>query len=100
MQLIVRNNKLPLHYWSFISTDAVVPPDLNRITFGVPQTLKALYIWNGQLDPVYAVSLIKGILNVVPDDPIQANSYSFVYNDPDDTGNVMLLYLTSLLQLL
>ena len=54
-------------------TDAVVPPDLNRITFGVPQTLKALYIWNGQLDPVYAVSLIKGILNVVPDDPIQAN---------------------------
>ena len=59
----------------------------NEIEFGVPQTLKALYVWQGQLDQTNAVSLIKGQYNVVPNKPIAADAYSFVYNtDPASEG--------------
>ena len=47
----------------------------NELEFGIPQTLKAVYIWNGQLDPVQAVSIIKGDTNIVPNIPI-AVSYT------------------------
>ena len=59
----------------------------NQIEFGVPQFLKALYVWDGQLDETNAVSLIRGQYNVVPNEPIDVDSYSFVYNtDPDNDG--------------
>ena len=63
----------------------------NEIEFGVPQTLKALYGWQGQLNETNAVSLIKGQYNVVPNKPITADSYSFVYNtDPQDEANTTI----------
>ena len=55
--------------------------ELDEIEFGVPQTLKALYGWQGQLNKTNAVSLIKGKYNVVLNKPITADAYSFVYND-------------------
>ena len=63
----------------------------DEIEFGVPQTLKALYGWQGQLNETNAVSLIKGKYNVVPNKPITADAYSFVYNtDPQDEGNLTI----------
>jgi len=60
-----------------------------RIEFGVPQTLKALYIWPGQLDPTNAVSLIKGKFRLITPDSFKpgGNEFVFVYNtDPEDAG--------------
>ena len=63
----------------------------DEIEFGVPQTLKALYVWDGQLDETNAVSLIRGKYNVVPNDPIGVNNFSFVYNtDPENEGNLSI----------
>lgn len=70
-------------------TNAIVPPNASYITFGVPQTLKALYVWRGQLQGDQAVALIKGDENIVPNIAINADSYSFVYNtDPNNVGAV------------
>ena len=69
-------------------TVAAPAPGADEIKFGVPQILKAIYVWNGQLNPVQAVSIIKGESNIVPNIPINANKYSFVYNtDPADNGS-------------
>ena len=62
-----------------------------------PQTVKALYVWEGQLDEVKAVSLIKGRYRLVTNAPIAADSYSFVYDsDPTSTANasVSLPYIS------
>ena len=65
--------------------------NLDTLEFGIPQTLKAVYIWSGQLEPVQAVSIIKGDQNIVPNIPIVANKYSFVYNiDPTDIGETKI----------
>lgn len=70
------------------STTAEPASGAEEIEFGVPQTLKALYVWNGQLDTTSAVSLIKGQYNIVPSGPVAANAYSFAYDtDPDNLGN-------------
>ena len=70
------------------STTAEPASGADEIEFGVPQTLKALYVWNGQLDTTSAVSLIKGQYNIVPSGPIAADAYSFAYDtDPDSLGN-------------
>jgi len=59
----------------------------SKLTFGTPQTLKALYIWPGQLASSEAVALIKGDDNVIPNINIDPDAYSFVYNtDPANTG--------------
>ena len=68
-------------------TTAAPGSGANELEFGVPQTLKALYLWNGQLSNDEAVSVIKGEYNVVPAEPIKVDSYSFVYNtDPTNVG--------------
>jgi len=69
----------------------------DELEFGTPQILKAVYVWDGQLDPVQAVSIIKGDTNIVPSNPIDGTKYSFVYNtDPENNGNVniKLPYIT------
>ena len=68
-------------------TSAAVPAGASKITFGTPQTLKALYLWIGQLDNEEAVSLIKGEYNIVsPEDDID-DALIFAYNtDPTDVG--------------
>ena len=69
-------------------TKAVVAAGADEIVFGKPLTLKALYIWDGQLDQTNAVSLIRGQYNVVPSVPIETDAYSFVYNtDPINENN-------------
>jgi hypothetical protein len=68
-------------------TTAAPGAGADELELGVPQTLKALYLWNGQLGDTEAVSVIKGEYNVVPNEPILADSYSFVYNtDPNNEG--------------
>lgn len=63
----------------------------NKLTFGTPQTLKALYIWPGQLASSEAVALIKGDDNVIPNINIDADAYSFVYNtDPENIGETSI----------
>ena len=73
---------------SFPTTSAAGPgAGASKITFGVPQTLKALYIWPGQLKSSEAVALIKGDDNVIPNFSIDAEAFSFVFNtDPENTG--------------
>ena len=86
----VQNNYLYTTGLSF-PTPAVVAPGADELEFGVPQTLKALYLWNGQLSDTEAVSVIKGEYNVVPNEPIFDDSYSFVYNtDPTDIGETSI----------
>lgn len=72
-------------------TNAIVAPGADEVEFGPGQTLKAAYLWNGQLSNTEAVSVIKGEYNVVPNEPIQADSYSFVYNtDVTDIGETTI----------
>jgi hypothetical protein len=72
-------------------TDAIVASGADEIEFGPGQTLRAVYLWNGQLSDTEAVSVIKGQYNIVPDEPIKADSYSFVYNtDPTDVGEASI----------
>ena len=72
-------------------TNAVVASGADEIEFGPGQTLKAVYLWNGQLSDTEAVSVIKGEYNIVPDEPIKADSYSFVYNtDPTTVGEATI----------
>jgi len=69
------------------NTEATPGSSAQRIAFGVPQTLKALYIWPGQLEPDQAVSLIKGDPKVIKDQDILTDAYSFVYDtDPENIG--------------
>ena len=66
-------------------TTAAPAGGANEIEFGTPQNLKALYVWDGQLNETNAVSLIRGKYNVVPNVPIDTDAYSFVYNtDPNN----------------
>jgi len=70
-------------------TNAIVASGADEVEFGPGQTLKAVYLWNGQLSNTEAVSVIKGEYNIVESGPIKSDSYSFVYNtDPADAGNV------------
>ena len=72
-------------------TNAIVAPGADEVEFGPGQTLKAVYLWNGQLSNTEAVSVIKGEYNIVPDEPIKADSYSFVYNtDPTNIGEATI----------
>ncbi len=72
-------------------TNAIVAPGADEVEFGPGQTLKAAYLWNGQLSNTEAVSVIKGEYNIVPNEPIKADSYSFVYNtDPSNTGEASI----------
>ena len=74
-------------------TAAVVAPDADQIEFGVPQLLKALYVWDGQLDETNAVSLIKGKYNIVSSAPIQPDAYSFIFDpDPTSVGNTNVTF--------
>jgi hypothetical protein len=86
----IQNNYLYTTGLSF-PTPAVVAPGADELEFGVPQTLKAVYVWNGQLSDTEAVSVIKGEYNVVPNLPIGTDTYSFVYNtDPTDIGETSI----------
>lgn len=68
-------------------TIAEPAPGADEVEFGVPQTLKALYAWPGQLDQTNAVSLIKGKYNVVKNKEIDADAFAFVWNtDPSNEG--------------
>ncbi len=72
-------------------TNAIVASGADEVEFGPGQTLKAAYLWNGQLSNTEAVSVIKGEYNIVPNDPIKADSYSFVYNtDPTTVGETTI----------
>ena len=72
-------------------TNAIVAPGADELEFGPGQTLKAAYLWNGQLSNTEAVSVIKGEYNIVPSEPIKADSYSFVYNtDPTSIGETSI----------
>ena len=72
-------------------TNAIVASGAHEVEFGTGQTLKALYLWNGQLSNTEAVSVIKGEYNIVPNEPIKADSYSFVYNtDPTNVGETAI----------
>ena len=86
----IQNNYLYTTGISF-PTPAVVAPGADELEFGTPQTLKALYLWSGQLSDTEAVSVIKGEYNVVPYEPIIDDSYSFVFNtDPTDIGETSI----------
>lgn len=94
----VQNNYLYTTGISF-PTPAEVASGADELEFGVPQTLKALYVWNGQLSDTEAVSVIKGEYNVVPidtddidnPDPVINPYYSYVYNsDPKNDGNTYI----------
>jgi hypothetical protein len=72
-------------------TNAIVASGADEVEFGPGQTLKAVYLWNGQLSNTEAVSVIKGEYNIVPNEPIKADSYSFVYNtDPTTIGETTI----------
>jgi hypothetical protein len=72
-------------------TNAIVASGADEVEFGPGQTLKAAYLWNGQLSNTEAVSVIKGEYNIVSDEPIKADSYSFVYNtDPNTIGETSI----------
>ena len=72
-------------------TNAIVASGADEVEFGPGQTLKAVYLWGGQLSNTEAVSVIKGEYNIVPNEPIKADSYSFVYNtDPENTGETSI----------
>ena len=72
-------------------TNAIVATGADEVEFGPGQTLKAVYLWNGQLSNIEAVSVIKGEYNIVPNEPIKADSYSFVYNtDPTNIGETSI----------
>ena len=72
-------------------TNAIVASGADEVEFGPGQTLKAVYLWNGQLSNTEAVSVIKGEYNIVPNEPIKADSYSFVYNtDPTTVGEATI----------
>ena len=72
-------------------TNAIVASGADEVEFGPGQTLKAVYLWNGQLSNTEAVSVIKGEYNIVPNEPIKADSYSFVYNtDPTNIGEATI----------
>ncbi len=72
-------------------TNAIVASGADEVEFGPGQTLKAVYLWNGQLSNTEAVSVIKGEYNIVPDEPIKTDSYSFVYNtDPGSTAETSI----------
>lgn len=72
-------------------TNAIVASGADEVEFGTEQTLKALYLWNGQLSNTEAVSVIKGEYNIVSNEPIKADSYSFVYNtDPTTVGETTI----------
>jgi hypothetical protein len=72
-------------------TNAIVASGANEVEFGPGQTLKAVYLWNGQLGNTEAVSVIKGEYNIVPNEPIKADSYSFAYNtDPTTIGETSI----------
>lgn len=88
----VQNNYLYTTGLSF-PTPAVVASGADELEFGVPQTLKALYLWNGQLSDTEAVSVIKGEYNVVPIEPIKTDSYSFVYNTDSTNEGVTTIDL-------
>ena len=61
----------------------------DELELGVPQTLKAVYVWANQLEPIQAVSIIKGDTNIIPNIPVVATNYTFVYNtDPTNSGAV------------
>ena len=72
-------------------TNAIVASGADEVEFGTEQTLKALYLWNGQLSNTEAVSVIKGEYTIVPNEPIKADSYSFVYDtDPTTVGETAI----------
>jgi hypothetical protein len=63
----------------------------DELEFGPGQTVKAVYVWDGQLSNTEAVSVIKGEYNVILNEPIQADTYSFVYNtDPTNVGEASI----------
>lgn len=87
----IQNNYLYTTGLSF-PTPAVVAPGADELKFGVPQSLKAVYLWDGQLNDTEAVSVIKGEYNVVPIKPISGTAYSFIYNtDPNNNGNTQIV---------
>ncbi len=80
-------------YTEGLSLPTVAEPAVgaDELEFGPGQTLKVVYLWNGQLSSVEAVSVIKGKNNVVIDEPIKSDSYSFVYNtDPTNEGIALI----------
>jgi hypothetical protein len=73
-------------------TPAEVASGADELEFGVPQTLKAVYVWNGQLASAEAISVIKGDPSSdVNNIPVVGDPYSFVYNtDPTDIGETSI----------
>jgi len=72
-------------------TNAIVASGADEVEFGPGQTLRAVYLWNGQLSNTEAVSVIKGEYNIISDEPIKADSCSFVYNtDPTSVGEATI----------
>lgn len=61
----------------------------DEIVFGIPQTLKALYVWDGQLNETNAISLIRGKYNFVESKPIDTTRLAFVYNTDPLSKNVV-----------
>ena len=80
-------------YTETLSFPTVAEPaaGADELEFGPGQTVKAVYVWDGQLSNTEAVSVIKGEYNVILNEPIQADTYSFVYNtDPTNVGEASI----------
>jgi hypothetical protein len=80
-------------YTESLSFPTVAEPAVgaDELEFGPGQTVKAVYVWDGQLSNTEAVSVIKGEYNIILDEPIQADTYSFVYNtDPTNVGEASI----------
>ncbi len=80
-------------YTESLSFPTVAEPaaGADELEFGPGQTVKAVYVWDGQLSNTEAVSVIKGEYNIILDEPIQADTYSFVYNtDPTNVGEASI----------
>lgn len=80
-------------YTESLSFPTVAEPaaGADELEFGPGQTVKAVYVWDGQLSNTEAVSVIKGEYNVILNEPIQADTYSFVYNtDPTNVGEASI----------
>ncbi len=80
-------------YTESLSFPTVAEPAVgaDELEFGPGQTVKAVYVWDGQLSNTEAVSVIKGEYNVILNEPIQADTYSFVYDtDPTNVGEASI----------
>ncbi len=80
-------------YTEGLSFPTVAEPAVgaDELEFGTGQTVKAVYVWDGQLSNTEAVSVIKGEYNIILDEPIEADTYSFVYHtDPTNVGEASI----------